>query len=41
MPEAFAIWNDRNQFAAEAAKINVWISADSAHGSPAQAEIVP
>ena len=40
-PEAFAIWNDRNQFAVEAAKLNVWISPDSARGSPAQAEIVP
>lgn len=40
-PQAFAIWNDHNQFAAEAAKINVWISPDSAQGSPAQAEIVP
>jgi beta-glucosidase len=39
--EAFAIWNDHNQFAAEAAKVNVWISPDSAHGSPAQAEILP
>ncbi len=40
-PEAFAIWNDRNQFAAETAKVNVWISPDSAHGSPVQAEILP
>jgi beta-glucosidase len=40
-PEAIAIWNDRNQFVVEAAKLNVWISSDSAHGSPAQAEIVP
>jgi len=40
-PEAFAIWNDRNQFAVEAAKLNVWISPDSAQGSPAQAEILP
>jgi beta-glucosidase len=40
-PEDFAIWNDRNQFAAEAAKVNVWISPDSAHGSPTQAEIRP
>ena len=40
-PEAFAIWNDRNQFAAEAAKVNVWISPDSAHGSAAEAEIQP
>ena len=39
--EAFAIWNDHNQFAAEPAKVNVWISPDSAQGSPAQAEIVP
>ncbi len=40
-PEAFAIWNDRNEFAAEAAKVTVWISPDSARGSAAQAEIVP
>ncbi len=40
-PEAFAIWNDHNQFAAEAAKVTVWISPDSAHGSPAEAEILP
>ena len=40
-PEAFAIWNDRNRFSAEAAKVSVWISPDSAHGLPAEAEIVP
>lgn len=40
-PEDLAIWNDRNQFAAEPAKLTVWISPDSAHGSPAEAEIVP
>jgi beta-glucosidase len=40
-PQAFAIWNDRNQFAVEAAKVNVWISPDSAQGSPAHAEILP
>jgi beta-glucosidase len=39
--EALAIWNDHNQFAAEPAKVTVWISPDSARGSPAQAEIVP
>jgi beta-glucosidase len=39
--DAFAIWNDRNEFAAESAKVKVWISPDSAHGSPAEAEIVP
>ncbi len=40
-PQDFAIWNDHDQFAAEAAKVNVWISPDSAQGSPAQAEIAP
>ena len=40
-PEAFAIWSDRNVFAAEPASITVWIGPDSAHGTPAQAEIVP
>jgi beta-glucosidase len=40
-PEAFAIRNDRNQFAAETSKVTVWISPDSAHGSAAQAEILP
>jgi len=40
-PEAFAIWNDHNQFTSEPAKVNVWISPDSAQGSPAQAEIQP
>jgi beta-glucosidase len=40
-PEAFGIWNDRNQFAIEAAKVSIWISPDSAHGTAAEAEIVP
>jgi beta-glucosidase len=40
-PDAFAMWNDRNQFAAEPSKVSVWIGPDSAHGSPAEAEIVP
>src|SRR5215471_14466695 len=40
-PEAFAIWNDHNQLAAEPAKVDVWISPDSALGTPAQAEILP
>jgi beta-glucosidase len=39
-PEAWAIWNDHNEFAIEPAKVTVWISPDSAHGSPAQAEIL-
>jgi beta-glucosidase len=40
-PEAFAIWNDRNQFAVEPAKVTVWISPDSASGSEAKLEILP
>jgi beta-glucosidase len=40
-PSDFAIWNDHNQFAAEPSKLSVWISPDSAHGTPATAEIVP
>ena len=40
-PEAFAMWNDHNQVVTEAAKLTVWISPDSARGSPAQAEIQP
>jgi beta-glucosidase len=39
--ESFAIWNDRNQLAAEPSKLTVWIAPDSAHGTPVQAEIVP
>lgn len=40
-PDTFAIWNDRNQFAVEPAKVSVWISPDSASGSDAKLEIVP
>ena len=40
-PETFAIWNVKNQFAAEPAKVSVWISPDSAHGTSAEAEIAP
>jgi beta-glucosidase len=39
-PEVFAIWNDRNEFAAEPSKVTVWISPDSAHGLAAEAEIL-
>ena len=39
--DAFAIWNDRNQFAVEPAKVTVWISPDSASGSDAKLEILP
>jgi beta-glucosidase len=40
-PDAFALWNDRNQLAVEAAKVTVWIGPDSAHGSAAAVEILP
>jgi beta-glucosidase len=40
-PDTFAIWNDRNQFAVEPAKVTVWISPDSAGGSAAKLEILP
>ena len=40
-PDAFAIWNDRNQFAVEPAKVTVWISPDSASGSGTTLEILP
>jgi len=39
--DALKIWNDHNQFAAEPCELTVWISPDSAHGSPAQADIRP
>ncbi|MGB6386012.1 MAG: glycoside hydrolase family 3 N-terminal domain-containing protein [Terriglobales bacterium] len=39
--DAFAIWNDHNQFAVESAKVTVWISPDSASGSEAKLEILP
>jgi beta-glucosidase len=40
-PDAFALWNDRNQRAVEAAKVTVWIGPDSAHGTAAALEILP
>ncbi len=40
-PDAFAIWNDRNQFAVEPAKVTLWISPDSTSGSDAKLEILP
>jgi beta-glucosidase len=39
--ESLGIWNDRNQFVVEASKLTLWIAPDSAHGTPAQADIVP
>jgi len=41
VPDAIALWNDRNQWVVEPAKVTVWISADSAHGSPATVQILP
>jgi beta-glucosidase len=40
-PDAFAIWDDRNEFRAEPAKVTIWISPNSASGSDAQLEILP
>ena len=41
VPDAFALWNDRNQWVVEPEKVAVWISPDSAHGSPAIVQILP
>jgi beta-glucosidase len=41
VPDAFALWNDRNQRVVEPAKVTVWISPDSAHGAPATIQILP
>jgi beta-glucosidase len=38
-PEAFAIWNDQQKFAAEPAKVTLWIAADSSQGLQATLEI--
>ncbi|MGC1477112.1 MAG: glycoside hydrolase family 3 N-terminal domain-containing protein [Terriglobales bacterium] len=40
-PDAFAIWDDHNQFTVEPAKAAVWISPDSAGGTEAKLEILP
>ncbi len=40
-PDAFGLWNDRNQWVVEPAKAAVWISPDSAQGTPARLEILP
>jgi beta-glucosidase len=37
--EAFAIWNDQQKFAAEPAKLTVWIAADSSQGLSSTLEI--
>lgn len=38
-PEAFAFWNDQNKFAAEPAKVTLWIGPDSTRGAPTSFEI--
>ncbi len=40
-PDAFAVWNDRQQRVVEPAKVALYISADSAQGSPALFDISP
>ena len=40
-PEALALWNDRNQFAVEPAKVSIWIASDSTQGTKAEVEIAP
>ncbi len=40
-PDALALWNDRNQWVVEPAKLAVWISPDSAQGSPAIVQVLP
>jgi beta-glucosidase len=40
-PEAFALWNDRNEWVVEPTKTAVWISPDSARGAPATFQIQP
>jgi beta-glucosidase len=41
MPDAFALWSDRNAWVVEPAKVAVWISPDSAQGAPATIQIQP
>src|SRR5690606_4245024 len=40
-PETLALWNDRNEWTVEPAKVAVWISPDSARGSPAVFQLLP
>lgn len=40
-PDALALWNDRNQWVVEPARLALWISPDSAQGTPAIIEIRP
>lgn len=38
-PEAFALWDIRNNFTVEPAKVRIWVNHDSAHGTPAEMDI--
>jgi beta-glucosidase len=38
-PEAFAFWNDQNKFAAEPARVTLWIAPDSSQGVQTTLEI--
>ena len=38
-PEAFALWDDHNKYVVEPARVRIWVSPDSAHGSEATLEI--
>jgi beta-glucosidase len=38
-PEAFALWDIRNERNVEPSKVNIWVSPDSAHGQPIELEI--
>jgi len=40
-PGAFSLWDDQNRLAVEPSHVTVWISGDSASGTPASLEIVP
>ncbi|MGC1415848.1 MAG: glycoside hydrolase family 3 N-terminal domain-containing protein [Candidatus Acidiferrum sp.] len=38
-PDAFALWDDHNKYTVEPARVKIWISPDSVHGSEATLEI--
>jgi beta-glucosidase len=39
-PEAFALWDDQNKYTVEPSRATIWISPDSAHGTPGTIEIM-
>ena len=38
-PEAFALWDDQNKYTVEPARVKIWISPDSAHGTETTIDI--